>query len=178
MNNVKNKKGFTLTEIMTVVLIIGILAAIAYPMYTRAILKARMAEAISLMEIVRTAQQRYITVNNNGYFPKFTNAHITGDTRILKSREATSIQDGKSLKKGLYLVTLKNPKGTFTYAAPHSCIEIAYGEDSSNPVFKIQGLVEDSIIYCWEQNSQNGICHTFPDDLRQTNTICAGGGEV
>ena len=54
----KNKKGFTLTEIMVVVLIIAGLSAISYPLYTKAITKARVAEAVALTEIVREAQQR------------------------------------------------------------------------------------------------------------------------
>lgn len=50
------KKGFTLIEILVVVLIIGILATIALPSYHKAILKARAAEAINLLTMVRSKQ--------------------------------------------------------------------------------------------------------------------------
>lgn len=156
----KNRKGFTLTEVMVTVLIIASLAAIAYPMYNRSIMKARVADAISLIEIVRTAQQRNMAVNGN-YFTQFTNAQVTGDTRIVKA-SGLSVKDGV-LKKGLYEVSIKGPKDTDQYHA-NSCIEIKYYiEENGDVLFTIQGLVEDSVMYCQESDSKNGICDMVID---------------
>ena len=63
----KNKSGFTLIEMLVVVLIIGILAAVALPQYQKIIAKsksAQMYEAVS--EIAKTAQIFYIV---NGSWP-------------------------------------------------------------------------------------------------------------
>ena len=43
----KNKKGFTLVEILTVVIIIGILSALALPQYRRVVERARATEAMA-----------------------------------------------------------------------------------------------------------------------------------
>ena len=55
-----NIKGFTLLEMLVVVLIIGILAGIALPQYELAVEKSKAAEAISLMGSLRQALDVYV----------------------------------------------------------------------------------------------------------------------
>ncbi len=56
---VQNKKGFTLIELMIVVAIIGILAAIAIPNFIRYQLKAKTAEAKTNLKAIGTSQEAY-----------------------------------------------------------------------------------------------------------------------
>ena len=54
-----NKKGFTLLELLVVVLIIGILAAIALPQYKMAVTKAKVASILPLMRRWKDALAEY-----------------------------------------------------------------------------------------------------------------------
>jgi len=53
------KKGFSLLEVMVVVVIIGILAAIAIPSYTGYVTRTRRAEAVAALQAVALAEEKH-----------------------------------------------------------------------------------------------------------------------
>ncbi|MBO67167.1 MAG: prepilin-type cleavage/methylation domain-containing protein [Acidiferrobacteraceae bacterium] len=66
--------GFTLIELMIVVAIIGILAAVAIPQYQNYVARSQVSEAMNLVSGVKIAVAEYF--NSNGTFPSGTgNAH-------------------------------------------------------------------------------------------------------
>ena len=63
----KMQKGFTLIELMIVVAIIAILAAIAISQYQDYVIRSQVSEGSSLADGIKTAVGEF--VNNRGYFP-------------------------------------------------------------------------------------------------------------
>ncbi len=54
-----NRRGLTLIELLVVILIVGILAAVAVPIYTNYMLRARRSDAKTVLEQVRAAQEMW-----------------------------------------------------------------------------------------------------------------------
>jgi len=63
----KNNRGFTLIELMIVVAIVGILAAVAIPTYYHYINKARVISAVSDLKSVQKDMNAYLI--DNGSYP-------------------------------------------------------------------------------------------------------------
>ena len=70
--NIHQQRGFTLIELMIVVAVIGILAAVAYPAYTDSVLKGRRAQGRTALAELMQQQERYMTQNNT--YKAFDNA--------------------------------------------------------------------------------------------------------
>ena len=61
------RKGFTLIELMIVILIVAILAAVAVPLLTAQIEKAKWAEAQAGCGTIATALKAYVAEYKNHY---------------------------------------------------------------------------------------------------------------
>ncbi|HVC00894.1 MAG TPA: pilin [Steroidobacteraceae bacterium] len=80
------QKGFTLIELMIVVAIIGILAAIAIPAYQNYTIRAQVTEGLSLADGWKTSIAEYYA--QNGTFP--TCASVTGGSGCIAAAGATT----------------------------------------------------------------------------------------
>lgn len=61
----RRRKGFTLIEVLIVIIILGILATLAIPQFGKMTKRARMAEAWAALGAVRTAEAVYYMEEDN-----------------------------------------------------------------------------------------------------------------
>lgn len=95
MVNARSRRGFTLLELILVIIVIGILATLAIPKFADMAEKARGAEAVNTLGIIKTAEDMYkletggytntigyldITVPTSGHVTFWTYDVLTGAT--------------------------------------------------------------------------------------------------
>ncbi len=103
MRQIVKTKGFTLIELMIVVAIIGILAAIAIPAYKDYTIRAQVSEGLTLASGAKAAVSQFYM--DSGAFPTSnTEAGISAAAQIV-GRYATDVQVGAL---GIITVTYAN----------------------------------------------------------------------
>lgn len=105
----KNKLGFTLLELLVVVLIIGILASIALPQYRKIKIKTDLITAVTYVKEIAKAEQRYFLTHGE-YTDKIGNLDI--DIKLPK--RWYSVFHSINSKKAHYHI-YKDIYGTTTY---------------------------------------------------------------
>ena len=113
----QNKGGFTLLEVLVVVLIIGILTSVALPQYQKAVFKTRMSEAKILVNSLYYALLRYYTENNYTLPPIANGGHLPQDFEAYLD---------------VSIPPLKNKFGLNYYS--HAYIGIQYPTSSGNTI--------------------------------------------
>jgi type IV pilus assembly protein PilE len=104
--------GFTLIELMIVVVVIGVLAAIALPTFLESVRKSRRADAITELNKVAQAQERW-RANN----PNFNNADVSSAATGLRLVAGTTVALNYTLSSGYYTITIGNGASPTTYTA-------------------------------------------------------------
>jgi type IV pilus assembly protein PilA len=89
MTHLKFSKGFTLIELMIVVAIIGILAAIAIPAYQNYTIRAQVTEGLTLADGWKTAIAEYYA--NTGVWPTTANLTAAGQVTSQGKYETVAV---------------------------------------------------------------------------------------
>lgn len=135
MKNFKKQvqQGFTLIELMIVVAIIGILAAVALPAYQDYTARAQLSEAFTLGAGLKTPLADAIATNGDGGCLAPTSAVITGkyvDT-LAVSGTANACQVLVTMKSADVAAKASGKTVTFTFAADTGAWSCTTDADSS-----------------------------------------------
>ena len=110
------QNGFTLIEVMIVAVIVGIIAAIAVPNYSKHVTKGRRTDAITFLSEVAGEQMRYFS-DNNRYADEMGELGY-GDAATFDTPE------------GHYRVSVANPGGRSTFVL--TATPVAGGRQASD----------------------------------------------
>jgi type IV pilus assembly protein PilA len=88
---VRNKKGFTLVELMVVVAIIGVLTAIAIPVYNNVTDNAKAKADAATLKTIQTAVTMYMAANEG----KWTSAAVGTDFYCLVSTYLAEVPEAQ-----------------------------------------------------------------------------------
>ncbi len=117
---IRDRKGVTLTELLVVVLIVSIIAAIAQPKLHGVIVKARAADAISDMQVVRMAlynyqseQQAWPSEASSGIVPTGLDVHLPDNFGLVRDEYTLDYDNwgGSPFLVGVTLITLDSILG-------------------------------------------------------------------
>ena len=99
------QQGFTLIELMIVVAIIGILAALAVPAYQDYTIRSKVGEAASLASAARTAVD--VWYSENGTLPSAATTHVSLGLSQAASYEGKYVDQVEVGNGGTVTVTLQ-----------------------------------------------------------------------
>ncbi|HFC8025351.1 TPA: pilin [Neisseria meningitidis] len=97
------QKGFTLIELMIVIAIVGILAAVALPAYQDYTARAQVSEAILLAEGQKSAVTEYYL--NHGIWPANNNSAGVATSTDIKGKYVQSVEVAKGVITATMLST-------------------------------------------------------------------------
>ena len=115
----KRKKAFTLTELLVVVIVIGVLSAVVLPKFSKVVETRKTTEAEELMSAVRTEQEKRCVLDKN-YLTDFKAIGDIAASKNSKNYAYSLTSTGmEAQSKGKYGYTLKMP----SYADGRICCE-------------------------------------------------------
>ena len=127
MKQVNLHSGFTLLELLVVVLIIGILAAVALPQYQLVVTKSRYATLKATVKAILVAEEVYYLANGT-YTNNFNNLDIDAPGDML----GTSTSNERKYRWGSCYLSLLAEPGSFYVRCTNSDIKMTYQASPAN----------------------------------------------
>ena len=121
----RKSQGFTLVEILVVVLIIGALAAIAIPQYDSYVARGRIAEGMSLLSELQVRQEQYYQDNRayvNGMAPRVAGQYWGGTCTTANTNQSFTCTATPTATSGVGYVFTVDQAGAKTTTATSPAI--------------------------------------------------------
>ena len=145
----KNLRGFTLIELMIVIVIVAIISAYAYPSYMRYIVNTKRTAATSVLLQVADRQQQFF-MDSKTYTADLTNLGFPSNPLEISD-------DGRSMASGdsdnVYSVSLSNVTvTTYTITATPLNVQLSRDTDCGALTFNQSGAkgAGGSVEDCWK----------------------------
>jgi type IV pilus assembly protein PilE len=142
-SKVKKQAGFTLIELVIVMVIVAILAAIAYPWYTQFVVRSRRAAAEAYMLEVASRQERF-RLDTRSYAANMTALSLTAPQEVSPYYTVTTAQDTSRTPNGFSVTATRN---TTTQDDP-KCGDLTYNDLGNKTA---NGTMGSDLTYCWRQ---------------------------
>jgi len=104
------QKGFTLIELMIVVAIIAILAAIAIPAYQDYLVRSQVSEGATLTDGAKTAVAEYYA-NHGNFPPNNASAGLPSNASSISGKYVSSVDAGTT-KPGVIIAVFSGPSAS------------------------------------------------------------------
>ena len=148
--------GFSLIELMVVIVIVGILAAVALPTYQQYVMKGRRADAISALSAVLQAQERWRSNNSNYANSLQTLFNVSTQTAAQKSPGGhytltlTGLGESASFVAGYNIQAV--PSSTGLQGGDRDCADMSIRVERGNVIYSAAANDgSDSKSRCWPQ---------------------------
>ena len=118
MMNLNGERGFTLIELMIVIAIIGILAAVAIPQLTGVRDQANAAAVKSELKNIQTELELYYTTHDNSYPEKQSDFETALNADMTEAPDGSTYSYTSSNNEQDYTVQWTNPNGDNLQVTP------------------------------------------------------------